>query len=538
MHFIGVDVGTASARAGVFDRSGALLGSASHPIRIWREGPDHVEQSSDDIWSAVAASVRTARDAAGIAPEQVAGIGFDATCSLVVLDRQERPLAVNAEGENARNVIVWMDHRATPQAKRINATGARVLDYVGGRISPEMQTPKLLWLAEELPATFAGAGHFMDLTDFLTWRATGSLSRSTCTVTCKWTYLAHEDRWDDDFFREIGLGTLADEGFIRIGNRISPPGAAIPEGLSVAAARDLGLVPGTAVAMGLIDAHAGALGTIGADGVPGKLEQRLAYVFGTSACTLNVSAAPMFVPGVWGPYYSALVPGLWLSEGGQSAAGAAIDHVVRQHACAAAASAKAEAAGKSLTGWLEGRAVELLRTMPLARLLGEVHVVGDFLGNRAPFADPDMRGIIAGLDMAEDETSLIRLYAAAVISVGYGLRQIVETLRRQGADPETVVVSGGAGRSALVRQFLADACGLPVSTCASPEPVLLGATMTAAVAAGAVPDLQTAMHTLSNLGETILPAPECRTLHERRYRAFVTLQEAGRSLRVCDEEMP
>jgi D-ribulokinase len=261
-------------------------------------------------------------------------------------------------------------------------------------------------------------------------------------------------------------------------------------------------------------------------------------VFGTSACTLNVSAAPMFVPGVWGPYYSALVPGLWLSEGGQSAAGAAIDHVVRQHACAAAASAKAEAAGKSLTGWLEGRAVELLRTIPLARLLGEVHVVGDFLGNRAPFADPDMRGIIAGLDMAEDETSLTRLYAAAVISVGYGLRQIVETLRRQGADPETVVVSGGAGRSALVRQFLADACGLPVSTCASPEPVLLGAAMTAAVAAGAVPDLQTAMHTLSNLGETILPAPEYRTLHERRYRAFVTLQEAGRSLRACDEEMP
>jgi D-ribulokinase len=101
-----------------------------------------------------------------------------------------------------------------------------------------------------------------------------------------------------------------------------------------------------------------------------------------------------------------------------------------------------------------------------------------------------------------------------------------------------VVVSGGAGRSALVRQFLADACGLPVSTCASPEPVLLGAAMTAAVAAGAVPDLQTAMHTLSNLGETILPAPEYRTLHERRYRAFVTLQEAGRSLRACDEEMP
>ncbi|MET3792325.1 FGGY-family carbohydrate kinase [Aquamicrobium terrae] len=531
MHFIGVDVGTASARAGVFDRTGALLGAASHPIRIWRERPDHVEQSSDDIWAAVTASVRGACEKAGIAPEQVAGIGFDATCSLVVLDGEGRPLAVNAEGEDERNIIVWMDHRATPQAKRINATGARVLDYVGGRISPEMQTPKLLWLAEELPATFGRAGHFMDLTDFLTWRATGSLRRSTCTVTCKWTYLAHEQRWDEAYFHEIGLGALADEKFVRIGDQTSPPGTAIPGGLRAAAARDFGLAPGTPVAMGLIDAHAGALGTIGADGLAGKLEQRLAYVFGTSACTLNVSAAPMFVPGVWGPYYSALVPGLWLSEGGQSAAGAAIDHVVRQHAWAAAASAKAEAAGKSLTGWLEGRAVEVLEDMPLAQLLGGVHVVGDFLGNRAPFADPDARGIIAGLDMAEDETSLIRLYVAAVISIGYGLRQIVEILRREGADLETVVVSGGAGRSALVRQLLADAGGLPVSTCVSPEPVLLGAAMTAAVAAGVEPDLQTAMEALSAVSETTFTAPESRELHTWRYKAFIALQEVDRSLR-------
>ena len=532
MYFIGVDVGTASARAGVFDRAGALLGAASHPIRLWRERPGHVEQSSEDIWSAVAACVRAAREKAGIAPEQIAGIGFDATCSLVVLDGEGRPLAVNADGEDERNIIVWMDHRATPQARRINATGARVLDYVGGRISPEMQTPKLLWLAEELPAAFARAGHFMDLTDFLTWRATGSLWRSTCTVTCKWTYLAHEERWDEAYFREIGLGMLADEEFARIGDRTSPPGTAIPGGLNAAAAQDFGLAPGTSVAMGLIDAHAGALGTIGARGLAGKLEQRLAYVFGTSACTLNVSAAPMFVPGVWGPYRSALVPGLWLSEGGQSAAGAAIDHVVRQHAYAAEASAKAEAAGKSLTVWLEGRAGEALERMPLARLLGRVHMVGDFLGNRAPFADPDARGIIAGLDMAEDETSLIRLYVAAVASIGYGLRQIIETLREQGADLQMIVISGGAGRSVLVRRLLADACGLPVSTCVSPEPVLLGAAMTAAVAAGAEPDLQTAMGALSAVGEMTAPAPENRGLHERRYEAFLALQEAGRALRA------
>ena len=59
-------------------------------------------------------------------------------------------------------------------------------------MSPEMETPKLMWLKRHLPETWARAGRFFDLADFLTWRATGSLARSECTLTCKWTYLAHE----------------------------------------------------------------------------------------------------------------------------------------------------------------------------------------------------------------------------------------------------------------------------------------------------------------------------------------------------------
>ena len=47
---------------------------------------------------------------------------------------------------------------------------------------------------------------------------------------------------------------------------------------------------------------------------------------------MAVSREPRFVPGIWGPYYSAMVPGLWLTEGGQSATGALIDHVIRSHA--------------------------------------------------------------------------------------------------------------------------------------------------------------------------------------------------------------
>lgn len=159
-----------------------------------------------------------------------------------------------------------MDHRAIDQAERINADKHEVLKYVGGVISPEMQTPKLLWLKENCRETYEAAGHFFDLTDFLGWMATGSTARSSCTVTCKWTYLAHENRWDGAYFRAIGLGDLADEGFIRIGQDIVEPATALGTGLTEEAASQLGLVAGTAVAAGLIDAHAGGVGTVCAGG--------------------------------------------------------------------------------------------------------------------------------------------------------------------------------------------------------------------------------------------------------------------------------
>lgn len=87
-YFIGVDVGTGSARAGVFDLNGRMVGRASRAIDLYRPKADFVEQSSDNIWQAVCNAVRDAVNQADINPIQVKGLGFDATCSLVVLDKR------------------------------------------------------------------------------------------------------------------------------------------------------------------------------------------------------------------------------------------------------------------------------------------------------------------------------------------------------------------------------------------------------------------------------------------------------------------
>ncbi|MGE5184088.1 MAG: FGGY family pentulose kinase, partial [Acidobacteriota bacterium] len=320
--YLGIDVGTGSARAGLFGTDGTLAASAARPIEMWRPDAEYAEQSSADIWRACGEAVRDALARAGAKPSDVRGIGFDATCSLVVEGATASPT-----GDPARDVIVWMDHRATEQAARIDRTHHPVLRHVGGTISPEMQTPKLVWLAEQLPESFARATAFFDLGDYLAYRATGVATRSLCTTVCKWTYLAHAGGWQPDYFRAIGLGVLADEGFARIGADVRPPGERQGE-LTARAAEELGLAAGTPVGVALIDAHAGGVGMLGAAEGSIPLERKLAVVGGTSTCHLAVSRDPRFVPGVWGPYYGALVPGLWLTEGGQSATGALIDYTI------------------------------------------------------------------------------------------------------------------------------------------------------------------------------------------------------------------
>jgi D-ribulokinase len=529
--FIGVDVGTGSARAGVFDGRGRLLASARRPIAIWREAGEIVEQSSEDIWRATTGAIREAVEGAGLKREAIAGIGFDATCSLAVVDPSGAPLPVGPSGMKERDVIVWMDHRAVGETDFINRGGYEVLRYVGGKISPEMQAPKLLWLARNMPDTYRRAGHFFDLTDFLTWRASGSTARSICTITCKWTYLAHEKRWSKQFFEDVGLGALGENDFARIGKDIVEPGAALGKGLTPEAAAEMGLNPGVKVGAGLIDAHAGAVGTLGAGLGENRPDprRRLALILGTSSCCMAVSDAPRFIDGVWGPYYSALTPGQWLTEGGQSAFGAAIDRLMNGHPAFAEFSRRSGGkAFEDMENQIVARAGSLSRAALIAK---DLHVLPDFIGNRSPFADPNARAVVVGLDLRADHASLIELYVAALAGLSDGVGQIIATLEAGGYDFDMLVVSGGAGRSKLVRQMIADATQKKVGAPETSEPVLLGAAMLAAVAAGRH-DMASAMSAMSRLSEEVAPqGGEIAAFHARKRAAFDLMQEAERRIR-------
>ncbi|XP_019645641.1 PREDICTED: FGGY carbohydrate kinase domain-containing protein-like isoform X1 [Branchiostoma belcheri] len=535
-YYVGVDVGTGSARAALVDRTGRVLSRAEHPIQTWNPQPDFYQQSSDDIWAACCTVVKKVTSTVEVT--QVRGVGFDATCSLVLLDTEGKPLTVSKSGENEQNIVLWMDHRATEQAERINTTHHAVLKYVGGAISPEMAPPKLLWLKENLgEACWEKAGHMFELPDYLTWRATGSASRSLCSLICKWTYSA-SDEWSDSFWQEIGLADLVSDNYAKIGCAVQSPGERVGKGLTKSAAVELGLAEGTAVGTSLIDAHAGGLGMVGAD-VKGHnlpcenqpITARLSLICGTSSCHMALSKDAIFVPGVWGPYFSAMVPGLWLNEGGQSATGKVIDHVIETHAAFPELKEKAKSSGKSvseyLNTYLSGLASDRHLSSP-ATLVGSLHVWPDYHGNRSPLGDPSLTGMICGLRLSAGLQDLALLYLATVQALAYGTRHILEALQGAGHDISTLFMCGGLSKNPLFVQTHADVTGLPVVLPKEPESVLVGAAILGAYASGDFLTIQSAMGCMARVGSVLQPSLQDRRYHDKKYAVFLKMVENQR----------
>ncbi|KAF8075839.1 FGGY family of carbohydrate kinase [Lyophyllum atratum] len=499
-YYIGIDVGTGSARASLVKRDGTVLASSTHDTITYRDPNDHriFEQSTSNIWSSISLAVKDCLAQSGISPGDVKGLGFDATCSLAVSDFDGKPITVTKGdklGQHGdRNVVLWADHRAEKEAELINSTNSVVLDYVGGTMSLEMEIPKILWLKNHMPPSRFSQCQFFDLPDFLTYRATADATRSSCSLTCKCSYVPGRG-WDSEFFETIGLGDIVRGGYKQIGagkGEVLTAGRPVGKGLSKSAAAELGLEEGTPVGSGLIDAYAGWLGTVAArykeddklsDVVPSleESQHRLAAVAGTSTCHLVQSPKGVFVNGVWGPYKDAVFHDWWMNEGGQSSTGQLIDFILTTHPAYPKLVELGKEQQKNIHVVLQ-ELLEKLRTEnnveTLTELTKDLHMYPDFHGNRSPIADPRMRGSFVGLELDTGLTDLARKYNVTLESIALQTRHIVDAMNAKGHHITSIYVSGGQAKNVPLMRLFANTCGMGVVV---PEEhagaVVLGAAM-------------------------------------------------------------
>ena len=151
------------------------------------------------------------------------------------------------------------------------------------------------------------------------------------------------------------------------------------------------------VAASLIDAHAGALGMLATKygrAIDEDISTRLGIIAGTSTCHMILNTKPIKVSGVWGPYDSAIVEGMWLHEGGQSAVGSLLDHVVESHPAYINANKEAKKSNISIQEYLFHILKDIANKSgvdDIAYLTNEIHIWPDFHGNRSPIANPQLK---------------------------------------------------------------------------------------------------------------------------------------------------
>jgi FGGY-family pentulose kinase len=311
----------------------------------------------------------------------------------------------------------------------------------------------------------------------------------------------------------IGLEDLLERGGL--------PEQALPVGqstghLTAAAAAELGLHEKCQVATGLIDAYAGAIGVLGEfAGAPDRLERQLALIAGTSSCIVAFSKDMKPGFGMWGPYFEAVFPDSWLVEGGQSATGALLDHVVRSHS-----------AGGEPDAEIHARIVlriQELRAAQGAEFASRLHVLPDFHGNRSPLADPHALGVISGLALDSSFDALCRLYWRTCVAIALGIRHILEMMKQAGYDLDTLHVTGGHVRNPLLMELYSDVTGCTVVVPETNDAVLLGTAMVAAVAGDLYPDLGVAGPAMSPGGIERRPNPAWKEVYDRDFRKFLSL---------------
>lgn len=332
--------------------------------------------------------------------------------------------------------------------------------------------------------------------------------------------------------------------------------------MSEKASKQLGLPAGIPVGSGVIDAYAGWIGTVGAlvdlgsSQISEQTDQHgspnpfrcLAVVAGTSSCHLAMSRDPIFVDGVWGPYRDVILPKCWISEGGQSATGELLRHVLETHPAYQDTISLANLSDISIYDYLNsylGKLAEKKSAPGISYLARHLFFYGDLWGNRSPLADPNMTGSVIGLTSDISITGLALQYYGAMEFIALQTRHIIDTMNKAGHSIQSIFMSGSQCQNGILMQLIATACNMPVvipqyvNAAVVHGAAMLGAKAGKAHKTGGKESLWNIMGQMSKAGRVELPSTSKREkkLLDVKYKVFLEQSRLQREYRKSVDTM-
>ncbi len=500
-YLLGIDIGTSGTKSLICDdETGRVLAIAEASHEQFAPKPSWSEQYPADWWRASCAATRAVVAKANVKPTDISGIGLSGQMHGSVF------LGAEKAGDDypaLRPAILWNDQRTVAECAQIEAAvGGRkkLIDLVANPALTGFTAPKILWLRNHEPKTFAKTKHVLLPKDYIRLRMTGEYVSEVSDASGTLLLDVANRKWSKKLLSELQL----DESLLpRVVESPEVTGT-----LTASAAKAMGLVAGIPVVGGAGDQAAGAVGNgIVAPGI-------VSSTIGTSGVMFAHSDAPARDPLGRVHTMCHAVPGKWCIFGCMLSAGGSFQWFRNQ-----LAQIEVETAKRSNTDPYELLVAEAA-TAPAG--CEGLFFLPYLTGERCPHPDPAARGGWIGLTIRSNRAAMIR---SLLEGVTYGMRDALEIIRDMTGTVKQVRASGGGARSDFWRHLQADTFNASIIQTNASEGPAYGVALLAGVGTGAWKSVEEACRACVKPVADTKPSKASAKAYEPRYRVYAKLYE-------------
>jgi xylulokinase len=411
---IGLDVGTQSSKLVACDATGGMLAEERVAHGVSRPGPGRFEQDAEAVWwGDVATLLLRLKERPDLRPRAVCVSAIGPTA-----------LPTDAEGRPLRPGILYgIDMRAQREIAELTARyGEReTVAISGSAISTQSPVPKLLWLKTHEPDAFKATRRWFTAHSWLAWKLCGAYAIDHHSASQSVPlYDVAKAAWRSDIWSELLPGVAAPD--------LVWPGDVVGS-ITAGASEATGLPAGTLVVMGTVDAWSEAYSAYAES--PGMAMIMYGSTFFFIANSDRFVASPRF----WGT--QSVRRGVYSLAGGMATGGLVLDWLAR------------------LFSTDVGVILKRVAEQPIAP--DALLALPYFSGERTPFADPDVRAVLFGMDLDTGPDAICRAF---VLGLALAVRDNLDAIREEGGGGRDYVAVGGGASAPAFLQIISDVGGI------------------------------------------------------------------------------
>ena len=473
-YVLGVDLGTSAVKVSALDHSGQIVAQESFDYDLIQQQPGYNEQNPEDWVSGTTVAIVRLILNDHLDASDIEGLSYSGQMhGLVLLDENKKVL---------RPAILWNDTRSTPQREEIEAKlGDEFVDITRNQPLEGFTLTKLLWVKENEPDIWAQAKYFVLPKDYVRYRMTGNLAMDYSDATGTVLLDVAKGEWSKKICDTFDIPLSMCPPLIK---SVDLAGTVTP-----AYAEFSGLTTTTKVFGGAADNAAGAVGA-------GILHPNMVLSsIGTSGVVLQ--------------FEDHAIPDKFYSMGVTLAAGYSLSWFKKTFAPAEDFTEVVASAAKSTVG--------------ANGLLYTPYIVGE----RAPYADADIRGSFTGVDGTHQRYDFVRAVLEGII---FSFRDLFDIYEENGGDFDTVVSIGGGAKSPLWLQIQADIFNRKVVSLTNEQGPGMGAAMIAATGLGWFDSLQDCAETFVHFGKAYEPNPENVKKYEKMHAIYKQVYQQTKTI--------